>query len=215
MAKSFLCIGAGPGIGLATAIQFAREGYRPVIVARNRGKLEQLASEIASSTGRIAEIVEADAGEQKQIIELAKRFPDIDVLHYNAAIVHGQTLGQADYHDIYDDIQTGITGALYALKAFSPAMLTKQAGTILLTGGILALHPIPEYLVLGVAKAAIRNMTEALFHDFAEKNVHIANITVSAAVAPGSHEAAEVANMFWDIHSQPKNKWTWNEEYVK
>ncbi len=35
--KTFLSIGSGPGIGLDTAIRFAREGYRVILTSRNKG----------------------------------------------------------------------------------------------------------------------------------------------------------------------------------
>jgi len=35
MSKTFLSIASGPGIGLATARRFGREGYRVVLAARN------------------------------------------------------------------------------------------------------------------------------------------------------------------------------------
>lgn len=34
MEKTFLCLGAGPGMGLATAMKFASEGFRVVLGAR-------------------------------------------------------------------------------------------------------------------------------------------------------------------------------------
>lgn len=52
-------------------------------------------------------------------------------------------------------------------------------------------------------------MTEALFEDFKKRNVHIATVTVATAVAPGSRKAADIASLFWDLHSQTAGKWTW------
>lgn len=209
-----MSIGTGPGIGLSTAIRFAKEGFHPVLTSRNSDKLRLLADELRQVTGQEADVVQMDAGDPEQIVTLAERYGnEVAVLHYNAAIVRGQSLAEADYSDLAEDIKVGITGGLYALKAFAPAMLTRQAGTLLLTGGILSLHPLPEYLALGIAKAGIRNMTESLFAHFAERNVHIANITVASTIAPRSPEAEAVADLFWKIHCQPKSRWTWDEVY--
>lgn len=213
MAKTFLCIGAGPGIGLATALRFAKADFKPILASRRIENLKSLAEEIKEKTGQEAELASLDAGNAKQVQDLALRYPDIDVLHYNAAIIHSQTLAEAAYSDLNTDILVGITGALYALKAFALPMLVRKAGTILLTGGMLALHPLPEYLTLGIAKAGIRNMTEALFNSFREKKVHIATVRVSASIAPHSREAMEVAELFWKLHSQPENGWSWEENY--
>ncbi|MCH5276537.1 MAG: SDR family NAD(P)-dependent oxidoreductase [Desulfovibrionaceae bacterium] len=212
----FLSIGTGPGIGLQTAIRFAREGFHPVLTARHPDRLASLAEELRQATGRTADVARVDAGDPRQIIALAERYgQNVSVLHYNAAIVRGQSLAGADYRDLDEDIRAGVSGALYALKAFAPGMLDRQAGTLLLTGGVLALHPFPEYLTLGIAKAGIRNMTEALFAGFAERNVHIATVTVSSVIAPRSPEAKAVADRFWNIHCQPQSRWTWEEVYSK
>lgn len=39
--KTFLSIGSGPGIGLDTAIRFAREGYRVILTSRNNVHLQE------------------------------------------------------------------------------------------------------------------------------------------------------------------------------
>ena len=44
--KTFLSIGSGPGIGLATAERFAREGFRIVLSARNVEKTAALAAQL-------------------------------------------------------------------------------------------------------------------------------------------------------------------------
>ena len=65
MEKTFLCLGAGPGMGLATAMKFATEGFRVVLGARNEGRLAGLASEITSKTGRPVETARVDAGDHR------------------------------------------------------------------------------------------------------------------------------------------------------
>lgn len=48
MMKTFLSIGTGPGMGLATAERFAQAGYRVVLSARTRAKLDVMATELNS-----------------------------------------------------------------------------------------------------------------------------------------------------------------------
>lgn len=175
MEKTFLSIGAGPGIGLATAIRFAKEGYHPVLACRTATKLATLAEEIHKSTGVKAETIVFDAANMAQMAALGQRIAErVDVLHYNAAIVHAESLAAATLDSLEMDISVGVTGALAAIKIFAPAMIRRGRGSILLTGGMLAHNPHPDYLALGVAKAGIRNMAHALFGELALKNVHIA-----------------------------------------
>ncbi len=213
MNKTYLGLGIGPGMGLATAIRFAREGYRPILIARNAQRLAVLADELLKATNVTAEICPLDVAVAEQMQELGKRWPAPDVVHFNAARVHAQELAQADWTDFAQDIDTGITAALYTLKALAPGMLARQSGTILFTGGILGQKPLAQYLTLGIAKAGISNMIKALFADFARQHVHMAQVTVAAAVAPHSAEASAVAELFWELHCQPEDQWTWDVLY--
>jgi NAD(P)-dependent dehydrogenase (short-subunit alcohol dehydrogenase family) len=64
--KTYLCIGAGSGISLATAKRFAREGYRIVLVSRSAGDSSGLSKILKHD---IADVVyeAADAGDPVQI----------------------------------------------------------------------------------------------------------------------------------------------------
>ena len=215
MEKTFLSIGTGPGIGLATVLRFAKEGYRPVLACRTVEKLTALAEELHNSTGVKTDTIVLDAANMAQMAALGQRYSEgVDVLHYNAAIVHAESLAAATLESLEMDIRVGVIGALAAIKTFAPAMIRRGRGSILLTGGILAHNPHPEYLALGVAKAGIRNMAHALFGELASKNVHIACVNVTRAVGPRSQEASTVAEVFWRLHNQPQGQWTCEENDV-
>jgi short-subunit dehydrogenase involved in D-alanine esterification of teichoic acids len=47
--KTFLSIGSGPGIGIATAERFAREGFRVVLTSRNPEKLGERATQLSNN----------------------------------------------------------------------------------------------------------------------------------------------------------------------
>ena len=86
-------------------------------------------------------------------------------------------------------------------------MEQRRKGTILLTGGGLALAPSAEYLSLSIGKAGIRCLAQALFPQLSAKGIHIATVTVTTTVNPGSEQATGVAEAFWDLHAEPKGRW--------
>jgi short-subunit dehydrogenase len=209
--KTFLSIGAGPGMGAATAERFAREGFHVVLSARNAAQTQMLADQLKGQ-GYEAEARTVDASDPSSVANLVasveREVGAIDVLHYNAASMRRQTLADQPADSFNSDLAVNIGGALAAAQAVTSKMTERGAGTILLTGGGLALYPQPDYLSLGIGKAGIRSMALGLFESLQAKGIHVATVTVGAAVHPGSEEAKAVAELFWTFHSQPAGAWT-------
>lgn len=214
--KIFLSIGSGPGMGLATAERFAKEGFHVILSARNAGKTRQLADQLKSK-GYEAASRTVDTSDPVSVAALVadveKQFGQIDVLHYNAASMRKATLGEQPSETFNTDLAVNIGGAQAAAKAAAARMLERGSGSILLTGGGFALQPSPDYLSLSIGKAGIRALAHALFEPFQAKGVHVATVTVAAFVDPGSQAAEAVAEQFWQLHSQPKGNWTAETTY--
>ena len=212
--KLFLCLGAGPGIGLRTTLRFAREGFHPVLAARSVDKLDRLAGIIREATGREVTTVIADTADCTGLAALAKRFgAATHVLHYNAAMMRAKPWHEITPEDFVHELQVDIAGAFAAIRAFAPFMKKRGAGTILLTGGGFALAPAPDFLGLSIGKAGVRCLAQALFPELAKDGVHIASVTVTKAVDAAAGDPERIADMFWDLHSQARKDWTWEATY--
>ncbi len=214
--KTFLSIGAGPGIGLATAERFAREGFHVVLSARNPAKTQVLADQLTAQ-GYTADVRTVDAADPSSVAALIgsveQQFGAIDVLHYNAASMRQSTLGDQPRETFNTDLAVNLGGALAAAQSAVPKMADRRSGTILLTGGALALQPHPAYLSLSIGKAGLRAMAYGLFDTFRTSGVHIATVTVATLVRPGSEAALGVAEQFWALHNQPASAWTVETAY--
>jgi short-subunit dehydrogenase len=214
MARLFLGIGAGPGIGLSTARRFATEDYRVVLAARNIERLEALAHELGRGPNVGVEIASVDCSDSLQVADLVDRYAaDLEVIHYNAAVIRAQTLGEQSLASIAEDIQVDIASALVAIRQAAAAMVSRRGGSILLTGGLLGVKPMSNFLTLSVGKAGLRSAAEALFPDFAAHGVHIAVLTIATSIPPRSTNAAAVADAFWSIHTQPRGQWAWEATF--
>ena len=209
MSQLFVSIGTGPGNGISTASRFAREGFDLVLASTNAARLASLAEEVRRSTGRSVETVSLDATNASAVQQLADRFGDrVGVVHYNAALLGKTLLAETSAEAFNRNLQVDITGGFTAIRSFFPAMQTRHSGTILLTGGGYALAPSADFLALSVGKAGIRCMTQALFQPLAAAGVHIATLTIARSVS-GSADNTAVAEAFWQLHSEPQGKWTW------
>lgn len=209
--KTFIGIGSGPGMGLATAERFAREGFRLVLASRSLEKAQALVDQLKAK-GYQAEARAVDAADPAKVAALVaeteNQYGAIDVLHYNAANLRQASIHSQPSDTFVNDLAVNIGGALAAVQAAAPKMQAAQKGTILLTGGGFALHPHPDYLSISIGKAGIRAMALGLFESFKEMGIHVATVTVAMFVNPGSKEAQGVGEQFWLLHSQAPEQWT-------
>ena len=209
--KTFLSIGSGPGMGLATAERFAKEGFQVVLSARNASKTQELADQLKGK-GYTAHVRSVDTSDPDSVAALVasveQEFGAIDVLHFNAASMRKATIAEQPRDTFNGDLAVNIGGAQVAMQAAAPKMAQRGGGTILLTGGGFALQPSPDYLSLSIGKAGIRALAQGLFESFKAQSIHVATVTVAAFVNPGSKDASAVAEHFWRLHSQPKGAWS-------
>ncbi|MFP3614636.1 SDR family NAD(P)-dependent oxidoreductase [Paraburkholderia sp. SIMBA_050] len=214
--KIFLSIGTGPGMGLATAQRFAREGFRVILSARNVEKTQVFADRL-KTVGYEAEARRVDAADLASVAALVRsveaQYGAIDVLHYNAANIRAATLAEQPLDTFVGDLAVNIGGALAAVQAAMPKMAGRGTGSILLTGGGLSLNPRPGFVSLGIGKAGIRSLALGMFDSCQAQGIHIATVTVAARVAPDSEEARAVGEHFWQLHCQPKDAWTPEVKY--
>ena len=141
----FLITGASSGIGAATARAAAAAGYRLVLAARSRDKLEGLVSELGGRDRVLAVTCDVQSAEdQAAMVEQAlSRFGQIDVAFANAGR-GGEPGGfsEADSDVWRDMILTNIYGVGLTLQHCLPA-LRKSRGHLLLTGSAAGRVTIP------------------------------------------------------------------------
>lgn len=208
--KTFLGIGCGPGIGIATAERFAAEGFNVVLSSRNPAHLEPHAQRLRQA-GQRCSALQVDASDgasiQSLISTVLAQHGSIDVLHYNAASLRRAGLGDQPAESFLSDLAVNIAGAMQAIQAASPSMFAKAQGTILLTGGRFATAPQPAYISLSIGKAGIRALALGLFEEFKRSGVHICTVTVSASGGNDPAWSAGVAELFWQHHRSSLDAW--------
>lgn len=122
--------GASGGIGAATARQLAGVGYRVVLTARRKDRIEALAEEIVAAGGR-ATAYPLDVTDRAAVDEFATAFKSVAVLVNNAGGALGAdsvaTGDPADWRQMYE---TNVIGTLNLTQALLPALTASGDGTI-------------------------------------------------------------------------------------
>lgn len=206
MKAACLVIGAGPGIGQAVGVAFAREGYDIALASRDPARLRALAPAIEKA-GAAVRLYGVDAGDEASLhrlfTDVRKDFGDPEVVIYNPAAHAVGKPTSLNTEQLAADFRVNVAGALVSVQEAAPAMKTRGRGTILLTGGGFAHEPAANYASLSLGKAALRNLTFSLAQELGAFGIHVATVTVYGFVQSGTHfDPARIADAYLRLHRQ-------------
>lgn len=199
-------VGAGPGLGAALARRFLAGGCDVALVSRSPDRLKRWRQR-QPKPKRIG-LFAADAGSPEgleEAFEAIRRWQgETSVLIYNAADMAPDQVSSLDSVRLLDAMRIDVGGALTCVQEVLPAMRHEGRGTILLTGGGLALEPYPEWGSLAAGKAALRSVGLNLFKELLPAGIHVAVVAVCGIVEPGGpFDPDLVAEQYWRLHEQP------------
>lgn len=205
-------IGAGPGIGLAVARRFAREGFDLALVARTPEELIELECALRVDGAALLRGWSADLQYESALESLLRQLDQEDlrpaVLVYNASAGSDAPPSQTTLEDLDASLQVNVRAPLACIQALLPAMRKAGRGTILLTGGGLALEPKAAQAALSLGKSATRALALCLAQELAPEGLHVATVTVAGWVRPATAFSPEiVAEAFWELHGEAKEGW--------
>jgi NAD(P)-dependent dehydrogenase (short-subunit alcohol dehydrogenase family) len=202
-------IGVGPGIGRSVSLRFAREGFPVALIARREATARTVAEQIAAA-GRPALALTADSTDETAlraaIDAAATRFGAPDVLVYNAALIRADRVGELSVAAHQQAWAVNVVGAITAAAHVLPGMADRGHGTFLITGGMP--RPDSGYVSLSLGKAGVRALVTLLDDQYRPAGVHVATVTVSGEVAPGTaFDPDDIADQYWRLHTQPRSEW--------
>jgi len=98
-----------------------------------------------------------------------------------------------------EDFRVNVKGLLICYQQLFEGM-SKNKGTILVTGGGLSINPFYEFTSLAIGKAGIRNLTFNLAQEGKQNNIVVATITINGMIEKGSHfDPDNIAELFWKV----------------
>lgn len=158
--KTVVITGASSGIGLVTAVQVAKAGGVPVLVARGQEKLEATAR-LIESQGGTAYAYPCDLSDLDAIDALTKQlredFDHIDFVVNNAgrSIRRSLRLSEDRFHDFERTMQLNYYGAIRLVMGLLPAMREQQSGHVVNVSSIGVLTSPPRFSAYVASKAAL------------------------------------------------------------
>ncbi|HXC17121.1 MAG TPA: SDR family NAD(P)-dependent oxidoreductase, partial [Holophagaceae bacterium] len=177
-------VGMGPGMGMALARRFGREGHRLGLLARRADTLQALVDQLKAE-GLDAHGHAVDAGDPAALKKTLGH-ADPEVLIYNASIFREATPSQLDPEELVTEFRAMAAGFLASVQAVLPGMKKRDKGTILLTGGGSALTPFASGASLSVGKAAQRSLLLSLAQELGGTGIHAATVTICGMIQEGT-----------------------------
>ena len=226
--KAILVIGAGDATGGAIARRFAREGYIACVTRRSEDKLAPLVAQIKADGGE-AYGFGSDAREEEAMVALFRKIEteiapiEVAVFNIGANVRFGITETTARvYYKVWEMACFG--GFLMGREA-AKAMLPRGRGTIIFTGATASLRGREGFAAFAGAKHALRALAQSMARELWPKGIHVAHPVVDGAIDtefirsnfPERYAARDqggivnpdhIADVYWQLHIQPRDAWT-------
>jgi short-subunit dehydrogenase len=158
--KTVVITGASSGIGLVTAVQVAKAGAVPILVARGAEKLEAT-KRLIESQGGAAHAYPCDLSDLHAIDALTKQlsedFEHIDFVVNNAgrSIRRSLQLSEDRFHDFERTMQLNYFGAIRLVMGILPKMREQKSGHVVNISSIGVLTNPPRFSAYVASKAAL------------------------------------------------------------
>jgi 3-hydroxy acid dehydrogenase/malonic semialdehyde reductase len=182
MKKIAMITGATSGIGKATALILASNGYDLIITGRRKELLNNLSDSILTGTNTEVISLCFDVRDLKQVEEsistLTGKWADIDLLVNNAGLAVGI---EPVYSGVVDDwdrmIDTNVKGLLYICRKISPGMVARGSGHIINLSSVAGHEVYPNGAAYCGSKHAVQAITRAMRIELLPFGVKVSSIS--------------------------------------
>ena len=181
--KVALITGAGGGIGRATAVRFAEEGARVVVVDTGDAANEETRS-LVESAGAECVAVHADVSSERDaqamVAATVDAFGRLDVLFNNAGIMMSSDDGAIDTDEATIDttLAVNVKGVLFGCKYGIPAMREGDGGAVITTASFVAsVGAATAQIAYTASKGAVLSLTRELAVIHAREGIRVNSLS--------------------------------------
>jgi NADP-dependent 3-hydroxy acid dehydrogenase YdfG len=169
--------GASSGIGAATAVRLASEGFDVVLGARRQDRLAAVADKCAAAAGGRARHLTLDVSDPGSVGDFVSQVPECRLLVNNA----GGALGLEAVADMDEDhwrtmYETNVLGTARMIRALLPALVESGDGHVVNVGSIAAFEAYPGGAGYNAAKFGLRAINDVLRMELLGQPVRVSEI---------------------------------------
>ena len=193
-----LITGASSGIGRDMARILSQKGYKLVLVARDKQKLDDLARELKEKTQ--VEVISMDLSEEENCKVLHKKVQNVDILINNAGFGDCGNFTSTDLNKELTMIKTNITAYHILTKLYLKDMKEKNQGKILNVASIAGFMPGPLMATYYATKSYVVRLSQSIREELRKEK---SKVQISI-LCPGPVDTNfnNVANVKFDMKSR-------------
>jgi NADP-dependent 3-hydroxy acid dehydrogenase YdfG len=197
--KVILITGASSGIGLASAIFFAKQGWNVAATMRNRKSLNEF--EHYTNIKSFELDVTSVESIKNALEDVLKTFVKIDVLFNNAGYALAGPFEAISDEDVRKQFETNLFGVMNVTRAVLPHFRAQKSGIILNTTSSGGNFTFPLYSVYNSTKWALEGFMEALQYELAAFNIVIKNLAPGAVKSEFTKSTSFISSSDYDDYA--------------
>jgi short-subunit dehydrogenase len=170
--KVALVTGASAGLGVEFARRLSERGYRLVLAARRKERLEQLAGELGNARSVAIDLSKSNAA-AKLMADIEANGETVDLLVNNAGFGLIGRFAELDPKRERQMIDLNVGTLADLCRAVAPAMIERKSGGILNVASTAAFQPGPNMAVYFATKAFVLSLSEALHEELKPHGVKV------------------------------------------
>jgi len=181
--------GASSGIGRAAAVKIGDAGGEVVLVARTRGKLEEVAADIRRAGG-VAHVHPCDLSDLEDIDRMADEVLEqrgrVDILVNNAgrSIRRSIALSYDRFHDFERTMQLNYFGPVRLILRVLPGMRERRSGHVVNISSVSVQTGPPRFAAYMASKAALDAFSDSVNPEVAADGVQFTTIYMPLVRTP-------------------------------
>lgn len=189
--KLALVTGSTAGIGRAIVEALAREGARVIVNGRSQDSVDAAVAEIKSSTGADVLGFAGDLASAVAAGELARRYPDVEILVNNLGIFEAKP-----FEDIPDDdwmrfFEVNVLSGVRLARLYLPSMKQRNWGRIIFISSESGIQIPTEMIHYGTTKTAQLAVSRGLAEAVAGTGITVNSILPGPTKSRGVRDFVE------------------------
>jgi len=213
---SVLVAGVGPGLGIAVAMRFAREGHKVALLARNRERLNALAAQAPDRLVAMPCDLTDPAQVEAAFEQTEQRVGPLVCAIFNAGAYRPGSILDIAPGDFEHCWRVGAFAGFLVGQAAARRMAPRGSGTILFTGATASLRGSARFANLASPKFALRAVAQSMARELGPRGIHVAHVIIDGQIGEAQEGAppdsrlapAAIADAYFDLHRQQRSAWS-------